>query len=75
MINLIINLKLAFMKKFLFLFLFLVFVCSCSRFNKLDQSLSYSGVIVVDSCEYVYYKCGYGVGLAHKGNCKNHKSN
>jgi hypothetical protein len=30
-------------------------------------------VVVVDSCEYVFVKSGYGGGLAHKGNCKNHE--
>ena len=29
-----------------------------------------SGVIVVDSCEYVTWSSGYGGGICHKGNCK-----
>lgn len=27
-------------------------------------------VLVIDSCEYVWCKNGYGAGIAHKGNCK-----
>lgn len=30
-------------------------------------------IIEVDGCEYVFVKHGYGGGLAHKGNCKNHE--
>ena len=27
-------------------------------------------VLVIDSCEYVWCKNGYGAGIAYKGNCK-----
>ncbi len=27
-------------------------------------------ILVIDSCEYIWCKNGYGAGLTHKGNCK-----
>lgn len=37
------------------------------------EALDAVSVIEVDGCEYVWAKGGYGGGLAHKGNCKNHQ--
>ena len=63
--------KYCFMKK-LFLSFFFVFVLfSCESSSSLDWSLTSSRIIVIDSCEYVVYKSGYGLGLCHKGNCSN----
>ena len=52
--------------------------CRCSEPNvnekTTDYILSESGrrvrIIEVDNCEYLYYKGGQQMGLAHKGNCK-----
>ena len=37
-----------------------------------DYEVSNQGVqiLVIDNCEYVWCKNGYGAGLTHKGNCK-----
>lgn len=58
------------MRKILFLLCLFFAVLSCD--NGADSFWSDSGTIVIDSCEYVYFKSGYGLGLSHKGNCKNH---
>ena len=41
--------------------------------SKSENGITYK-VIVIDSCEYIWYKDNsqYGQTLAHKGNCKNH---
>lgn len=42
-----------------------------------DKNIKENGrnylIVEIDGCEYVFYEVGYGAGLAHKGNCKNHK--
>ncbi len=57
---------------------------SCNKNNssnelKVEESNTYDGyvvvnegvqVLVIDSCEYVWCKNGYGAGIAHKGNCR-----
>lgn len=71
------------MKKFFSLLLVvalcLVGLSSCNRetelrkrndISKLTGVLSHDGVVVIDSCEYVYIVSGYHGFLAHKGNCK-----
>jgi len=41
--------------------------------SKTENGINYK-VIVIDSCEYIWYKDNITSGqtLAHKGNCKNH---
>ncbi len=66
------------MKKLIGLILIAAMFASCSsqHYEKnIDKKVTHIGVkgvieIEVDSCEYVFYKYGYGGGLSHKGNCK-----
>lgn len=43
-----------------------IFVLSSCKKN------SYCNIVVIDSCEYIKYTHFQGVGITHKGNCKNH---
>ena len=71
------------MKKFFSLLLVVTFclvgLSSCDGENELQKRNNISkvismaandGVVVIDSCEYVYITSGYKGYLAHKGNCK-----
>lgn len=71
--------------KNIFLILIVILFISCkdkSMFkrvntqNILDSEITNEGtqILNIDGCEYVWIKNGYGAGLCHKGNCKNHKT-
>lgn len=56
-----------------FAMLMLVFSCTPITKEELGQLEFHYGkakVLEFDSCEYVVLHIGYGIGLAHKGNCK-----
>lgn len=53
-------------------------LCSCTERNVNIQKTEYViwdehilGIVVVDSCEYLYGPWGNASVLTHKGNCKN----
>lgn len=67
------------MKKLFTALLIIIFLNSCEKhviqLENINTKVTNQGIqiLTIDSCEYVWCKNGYGAGLTHKGNCKNHK--
>lgn len=46
---------------------------SSEPLNSLEITNQGAQILNIEGCEYVWVKNGYGAGLCHKGNCKNHE--
>jgi hypothetical protein len=71
------------MKKVLLILAVLVlYSCEESKVNVNKEKTTYIlkeyrdplELVIIDSCEYIYFSQGHAIVLTHKGNCKNCKN-
>jgi hypothetical protein len=66
------------MKKVLLILIIGLLMVSCKKnnVNKVESKAVINGSYIeefkYEGCEYLWVRSGHGLGLTHKGNCKNH---